>query len=57
MELQYMGYTAKTVKGCRNFVGMVNFLSFFCPELQKLLKAIYALTRKVDNLYGEKNNR
>ena len=28
----------KTHKGCRNFVGVVNFLSMFCPELQKLLK-------------------
>ena len=35
-----------TVKGCRSFVGMVNFLSIFCPELQKLLKLIYDLTRK-----------
>ena len=35
-----------TVKGCRSFVGMVNFLSMYCPELQKLLKAIYDLTRK-----------
>ena len=25
---------------------MVNFLSIFCPDLQKLLKAIYDLTRK-----------
>ena len=25
---------------------MVNFLSMFCPELQKLLKPIYVLTRK-----------
>ena len=25
---------------------MVNFLSTFCPELQKLLKSIYDLTRK-----------
>ena len=32
-----------TVKGCRSFVGMVNFLSMFCPELQKLLKPIYDL--------------
>ena len=23
------------VKGCRSFAGMVNFLSMFCPELQK----------------------
>ena len=26
-----------TAKGCRSFVGIVNFLSMFCPELQKLL--------------------
>ena len=35
-----------TVKVCRSFAGMVNFLSIFCPELQKLLKPIYDLTRK-----------
>ena len=34
------------VEECRSFVGMVNFLSTFCPELQKLLKPIYDLTRK-----------
>ena len=33
-------------KGCQSFVGMVNFVSLFCPELQKLLKPIYNLTRK-----------
>ena len=27
----------KTPKVCRSFVGMVNFWSMFCPELQKLL--------------------
>ena len=27
-------------------MGMVNFLSMVCPELHKLLKAIYNLTRK-----------
>ena len=36
----------KTPKGCRSFVGVVNFLSIFCPELQKLLKPIDDLTRK-----------
>ena len=36
----------KTPKGCRNFAGVVNFLNMFCPELQKLLKPIYDLTRK-----------
>ena len=35
-----------TPKSCRSFAGMVNFLSMFCPELQKLLKQIYDLTRK-----------
>ena len=35
-----------TVKGCRSFAGMVNFLSIFCQGLQKLLKPIYDLTRK-----------
>ena len=35
-----------TDKGCRSFMGMVNFLSMFCPELQKLLKPIDDLTRK-----------
>ena len=35
-----------TFKGCKSFAGMVNFLSIFCPELQKLLKPIYGLTRK-----------
>ena len=36
----------KTPKECRSFLGMVIFLSMFCPELQKLLKPIYDLTRK-----------
>ena len=27
-------------------MGMVNFMSLFCPELQKLLKPICDLTRK-----------
>ena len=34
------------IKGCRSFVGMVNFVSIFCLEFQKLLKLIYDLTRK-----------
>ena len=36
----------KTPKGCRSFAGVVNFLSMFCPGLQKLLKPINDLTRK-----------
>ena len=35
-----------TARGCRSFVGMINLLSMFCPELQKLLKPIYDLKRK-----------
>ena len=35
-----------TIKGCRSFAGMVNCVSIFCPELQRLLKPIYDLTRK-----------
>ena len=35
-----------TVKGCRSFEGMVNFLDIFCQDLQKCLKPIYDLTRK-----------
>ena len=35
-----------TPKGCRSFARMVNFVSIFSPELQKLLKSIYDLTRK-----------
>ena len=34
------------IKGCRSFARMINFLSMFCPDLQKLLKPIYTLTRK-----------
>ena len=44
-----------TVKGCRSFVGMVNFLSMFCPELQKLFKPIYDLTRKGRQFIWERN--
>ena len=35
-----------TVKDCRSFVALVNLLSLFCPELQKLSKPMYDLTRK-----------
>ena len=35
-----------TPKGCRSFAGMVNFVSMFCSEVQKLLKPVYDLTKK-----------
>ena len=31
---------------CKSFAGMINFVSIFCPDLQKLLKPIYDLMRK-----------
>ena len=36
----------KSVKECRQFCGMVNFLSTFLPKLRELLIPIYALTKK-----------
>ena len=36
----------KTVKECRQFCGMVNFLSTFLPKLREYLIPIYALTKK-----------
>ena len=47
----------KRPKGCRSFAGVVNFLSMFCPELQKLLKPIYDLTRKGKPFYWEKGQQ
>ena len=35
----------KTVKEYKSFA-VVNYLSMFCPNLQKLLKPIYVLSRK-----------
>ena len=47
-----------TIKGCRSFVGMVIFFSIFCPELQKLLKPIYDLTRKGRQfIWGEEQQK
>ena len=47
-----------TIKGCRSFAGMVNFVSIFCPELQKLLKPIYNLTRKGRQfIWGEEQQK
>ena len=33
-------------KQCKSFAGIVNFVSIFCLELQKLLKPTYDLMRK-----------
>ena len=37
--------TPRTPKQCKSFCGVVNYLSLFCPDLQKLLKPIVELTR------------
>ena len=46
-----------TIKGCRSFAGMVNFVSLFCPKLQKLLKPIYDLTREGRQFHWEKEQQ
>ena len=46
-----------TAKQCKSFAGMVNFVSIFCPELQRLLKPIYALTRKGRQFVGGKEKQ
>ena len=38
-------------------MGMANFLSMFCSELQKLLQPIYDLTRKGSQFVWEKNSK
>ena len=35
-----------TAKQCKSFAGMVNFVSIFCPEIQRLLKPIYDFNEK-----------
>ena len=48
----------KMIKGCRSFMGMVNFVNIFYTELQKLLKPIYDLTRKGKKfIWGEKQQK
>ena len=38
--------TPRTLKQCKSFCGVVNYLSLFCKDLQRLLKPIVELTRK-----------
>ena len=38
--------TPISAKECKSFCGVVNYLSLFCPNLQKLLAPIYDLTTK-----------
>ena len=36
----------KTIKECRSFCGMVNYMSMFLPSLQEKLIPIYFITRQ-----------
>ena len=38
-------------------MGMVNFVSIFCPELQRLLRPIYDLTRKGKQFHWEEEQQ
>ena len=46
-----------TVKECKSFCGVVNYLSLFCKDLQKTLKPIYELTRKEMHFTGQNSIR
>ena len=49
--------TPTATKGFRSFVGMVDFLSLFFTELQKLLKYIYDLTRNGRDFWGRRTKQ
>ena len=48
----------KTVKECRSFYGMVNYISVFLPSLQEKLLPIYFITRKgIPFYWGEEQQK
>ena len=48
----------KTVKDCRSFCGMVNYMSVFLPSLQEKLIPIYFTTRKgIPFYWGEEQQK
>ena len=48
----------KTVKECRSFCGMVNYMSVFLPSLQEKLILIYVITRKgIPFYWGEEQQK
>ena len=48
----------KTIKECRSFCGMVNYMSIFLPNLQEKLVPIYFLTRKgIPFYWGEEQQK
>ena len=46
-----------TPKGCKSFCGVVNYLSLFCKDLQRILKPIYELTKKEMPFFGQDSTR
>ena len=50
-------WLSTTPNSCRSFTGIVNFLNMFCPELQKMLKPIYNLTRNGRQFIWEKEQQ
>ena len=46
-----------TVKGCKSFCGVVNYLNLFCEDLQKILKPIYELTGKTMSFYWSETHQ
>ena len=48
----------KTIKECRSFCGMVNYMSMFLPSLQEKLITIYFITRKgIPFYWGEEQQK
>ena len=48
----------KTIKECRSFCGMVNYMSMFLPSLQEKLIPIYSITRKgIPFYWGEEQQK
>ena len=48
----------KTIKECRSFCGMVNYMSMFLPNLQEKLIPIYFITRKgIPFYWGEEQQK
>ena len=48
----------KTVKECRSFCGMVNYMSIFLPSLQEKLIPVYFITRKgIPFYWGEEQQK
>ena len=45
------------IKKCHSFVGMVNFVSIFCPELQGLLKPICDIMQKGTLYLGRRTKK